>query len=445
MRASTAVICEHVDDVKIVRLHTGDDVGGAFQSLQETLKIVLSNAQIISQFPATMEFSCPTCESLTAMMKILPAVNVDVLSVVSFDCMSDIDLYSRFCFVVISPVILILIVQLRARLVGGSSREQVRVQQEEAGPAVDDDAVSRHDRLKDANQLSMLIIFLVYPTLSSTIFTMFACRDLDMDQSYHVYDTGIDCNSSTYKAFRAVAVLLLLAMPVGIPVFFFFLLYKNREALMAAEDDENGLSFDVFKKTVAVIEPESNIPEAFLEELYRTIDSDSSGEITLQELVQHALREGRKQGSVLSPDGYAQDDSAEEVRTASAGTDVSDGKEWWRGGPDEFKFLVKAFEPDYYCAHQFFSTLLFASILNRACVANRVRVSELLGALLLHYCAACTILPLASMLCIAEKVPAVRRAGVHRTGLEFTTLRWFSDLIFLLRTAVPHNVSYTRN
>eukprot|EP01043_Picozoa_sp_COSAG02_P048810 COSAG02_NODE_4836_length_4923_cov_5.490257_3_plen_823_part_01 len=32
--------------------------GGAFQSLQETLKIVLSNAQIISQFPATMEFSC---------------------------------------------------------------------------------------------------------------------------------------------------------------------------------------------------------------------------------------------------------------------------------------------------------------------------------------------------------------------------------------------------
>jgi hypothetical protein len=200
--------------------------GGIFQSTQETIKIVVSNTQIISQFPTTLEFSCATCESFKAMMKVIPMVNIDVLGAVSFDCISPINLYSRFFFIVTSPVILILAVQLRARLLGGTSREQIRVQQEAEGQdseqmvSKDDtsDEQILQDRVKDANQLSMLIIFVTYPTISSTIFTMFACRDLDMNQSYHVYDTSVDCNSETYKAVRTIALVLLMLMPIGVPL-----------------------------------------------------------------------------------------------------------------------------------------------------------------------------------------------------------------------------------
>lgn len=189
---------------------------------------------------------------------------------------------------------------------------------------------------------------------------MFACRQLDKDQSYHIYDTSIDCNSATYKAVRVIAVLLLLAMPVGIPVAFGFLLYKNREDLVAApNEDERGMSLAVFKKTVVAIEPSSTYKESFLEGLYSTIDADSSGEVTVQELVQHVLSTGREQGhpAVLLTDTTSTTVCPASVSkiTKAQEQEQDEDQEWWRGGPDEFSFLVKAFEPDYYCAHHFVS------------------------------------------------------------------------------------------
>ena len=37
---------------------------------------------------------------------------------------------------------------------------------------------------------------------------MFACRELDMGQLFHVYDTSIDCNGATYLAVRTIAFVL---------------------------------------------------------------------------------------------------------------------------------------------------------------------------------------------------------------------------------------------
>ena len=79
----------------------------------------------------------------------------------------------RFFFIVISPVALIVLVQLRARLLGGG--DQVTVQQVpstgaelpmSARPATAEEpkaVSSKEDRIRDANQLCMLIIFLTYP------------------------------------------------------------------------------------------------------------------------------------------------------------------------------------------------------------------------------------------------------------------------------------------
>ena len=125
----------------------------------------------------TLKFTCAACDQLKGLLKTLPAVNIDVLKAVSFDCMVGIGLYSRFFFVVLSPIVLIAAVQLRARM---ACTGKVEVQQ------ADDDASdhggdspTKQDRTRDATQLSFLIVFLTYPTVTSTIFTMFACRDMD--------------------------------------------------------------------------------------------------------------------------------------------------------------------------------------------------------------------------------------------------------------------------
>jgi len=141
-----------------------------------------------------------------------------------------------------------------------------------------------------------------------------------------------------------VAMVFLILEPVGIPVMFGFILYKNREALSAGDSaEETAISFDAFKKTVKLIEPDSERSEDELRALYDAIDADASGEISLNEFVQYAL-------DSLSPL------QADELRAAAsskavAGQQEEEERSRWTFAPEDLKFLAKAFEPEYYCEH----------------------------------------------------------------------------------------------
>ena len=79
-----------------------------------------------------------------------------------------------------------------------------------------------------------------------------------------------------------VAMVFLILEPVGIPVMFGFILYKNRETLSAGDSsEETAISFDAFHKTVKMIEPDSVFSEKALKSVYQAIDRDASGTITL--------------------------------------------------------------------------------------------------------------------------------------------------------------------
>ena len=137
-----------------------------------------------------------------------------------------------------------------------------------------------------------------------------------------------------------VAMVFLVLEPVGIPVMFGFILYKNREALNAGDSaEETAISFDAFKKTVKLIEPDSERSEDELRALYDAIDADASGEISLNEFVQYAL-------DSLSP---LQADELRPAASSKAVTVSSEERGRWKFDPEDLKFLVKAFEPEYYC------------------------------------------------------------------------------------------------
>eukprot|EP01045_Picozoa_sp_COSAG04_P002464 COSAG04_NODE_90_length_26856_cov_18.273723_20_plen_2565_part_00 len=309
--------------------------GSTFQSLKETIVILIANLQIISQFPATLKFSCAACNHLTWLFRMLPTLNLDVLSAVSFDCIAEVNLYTRFFFVVLLPVVVVLILQVRARLLCNMA---VRVQPAEGRtvPA----------RIRNANQSIFIVLFLTYPTVTSTVFTMFACRELDMRQSYHVYDAQIDCTGGTYKLMRVIAFTTMLLLPVGIPAAFGALLYKNRTALRAAgADNDEAVPFDAFKKTIQMTEPDSTFSDSALEALYKTIGADGPGGAA-RTLVQHVLNEADL------VDGHDDSSECEQVRPADVSSDgglAVEPHKWWRGGPEDFAFLVRAFEPEFYC------------------------------------------------------------------------------------------------
>eukprot|EP01043_Picozoa_sp_COSAG02_P039016 COSAG02_NODE_3050_length_7468_cov_9.831049_2_plen_1492_part_00 len=322
-----------------------DDDEGAFQATLDTVKIVISNLQIIAQLPVTLKFSCPLCANMKQMMSVLPAINLDVLRSFSVDCFTTVGLYKRFICMLIGPVAVIACVALWGR----TGRSKVRVL-----AAGDVDTAEHHDRRSKANQIIMLLIFLIYPSVSTTIFSVFSCRTLDFEQSVHVYDASIDCNSFDYKVLFAVALVALVLIPIGVPVGFAYVLFKNRSRLGRRPTDT--ISFEVFSTTARSVLKDTSLTEADLRSAYDVIDVDSSGEVSSDELWRSALQ------TVVLPSTTASKSQAvssgEELRGTEAaaaappedrvGTSGAASTKWWKGGPEEYRFLVRAYEPRYF-------------------------------------------------------------------------------------------------
>lgn len=76
--------------------------------------------------------------------------------------------------------------------------------------------------------------FLVYSSVSSTIFKVFFCESLDDGERYLRADYRISCSSSKHRAMQVYAGLMIFVYPVGIPLVYAALLFWGRDALKIA-------------------------------------------------------------------------------------------------------------------------------------------------------------------------------------------------------------------
>jgi hypothetical protein len=69
--------------------------------------------------------------------------------------------------------------------------------------------------------------------VSTTVFQTFSCEPIDdfatVKTSYLRADYSIQCGTSEYKLYRGIAILMIFIYPVGIPVFFSWLLYTTKQ------------------------------------------------------------------------------------------------------------------------------------------------------------------------------------------------------------------------
>jgi len=327
-----------------------DEDEGAFQATLDTLKVIIGNLQIITQLPGTLKFSCSVCKRFREMVSSLPAINLDVMRSFKADCVEGmrVDLYMRFVFFVVSPVLVGLVLWLWSRSTAGKG---VRVEQSEDSEHSDkqdpDGGPATKSRKAKARELMFWLIFLMYPTVTRQIFEVFQCRELDFGHSWHVFDPSVDCTGSGYAVLRLFGLVFLFIYPFGIPALFGFLLFKNRAALRLRPP--NDFSFPVFTSTVRTVlgRDQKTLNDEDLREIWDEIDADASGEVSSEELWTYALHHAVRDRQLLDD---AQPPSAEEVRPSEltdAGT--SEHSKWYQGlGKDELKFLVRAYEPKYF-------------------------------------------------------------------------------------------------
>lgn len=94
----------------------------------------------------------------------------------------------------------------------------------------------RRSRFKDRHATFLyLTSFLVYSSVSSTVFQTFACDDLDTGESFLRADHSIQCYTTKHQWFMGYAAVMCLVYPLGIPFCYAVILYQAREGLSSKD------------------------------------------------------------------------------------------------------------------------------------------------------------------------------------------------------------------
>ncbi|CAN0412480.1 unnamed protein product, partial [Pylaiella littoralis] len=190
----------------------------------QSIKIVLVVWQIVTQFSSVANVIYPS-----VYQRFLDSVNVlnfDVLWIPSAGCIVDADFHYRLLAPTIGPLIVLALLAatytIAKRTSSGSEAALQKI---------------RHKHVS----MVLLISFLVYSSVSGTVFQTFACDSLDDDREYLRADYRIECTSSKHQAFESFAGIMIMVYPLGIPAFYAVLLYKSRGVLESKTDRETSL------------------------------------------------------------------------------------------------------------------------------------------------------------------------------------------------------------
>ena len=83
----------------------------------------------------------------------------------------------------------------------------------------------------------MLLVFLLYPSLTNKILEGFLCREVADDMSILHADYSVACESTEYATVSFVCTVLTLLWPVGVPGGLFYAMYQVRSEILAGDKD----------------------------------------------------------------------------------------------------------------------------------------------------------------------------------------------------------------
>lgn len=149
--------------------------------------------------------------------------NFDPGKIIRVGCFMQVNFYQRLVVITSIPLVLLGLLALifgstLCRYSSGNVRVEIR---------------RRHI------SVILLLTFLIYSPVSSTIFQTFGCDNLDTGESYLRADHSLVCYNMRHRAYMAFAGVMVLVYPVGIPLFYALLLYRGRHMITDPSRDTN--------------------------------------------------------------------------------------------------------------------------------------------------------------------------------------------------------------
>ena len=152
----------------------------------------------------------------------LDIFNFDLGWVLSAGCVVDVNFHDRLLMSTIGPILAVLFLAATYAAAARINRGHA-----EALQVVWNKHVS----------MLVLLTFFIYSSVSSTLFKMFACENLDDGAIYLRADYRIQCDSPKHRAFQVYAGLMVVLYTLGIPAFYSFLLFRDRKVLRQDHSD----------------------------------------------------------------------------------------------------------------------------------------------------------------------------------------------------------------
>lgn len=184
------------------------------------LKIFVGFAQILANVASGLEVQWPS--KFKQFLLWLKLSNFDFMlsSATAVECIEEYDYYDRYLIVVLSPVCIfvsILLFYYVPRYVGCLCFQDM----------------SKTEMLRAKMnfwKMTLFLLFLIYPGVSSTILRHYVCKDIDGTE-YLLSDLSQECGTDRWNRYAYWNSLLIFVYPMGVPLFFGVLLWFNRDRL----------------------------------------------------------------------------------------------------------------------------------------------------------------------------------------------------------------------
>jgi len=175
------------------------------------VKIFLSLIQVITQISRVFSVTFPPV--FTGLLRWIGFLQLDVFTVIPLPCIFESDFHSLLLLRTIIPLAIMSLLSCTSWLLVREA--SVSSERGEARALLGGVLIN----------LTFMILFCVYPSTSSTIFTTFQCEDLDDGSSWLRADLSIDCNSSKHVAMTTYAAIMIVVYPLGAPAVYAYLLF----------------------------------------------------------------------------------------------------------------------------------------------------------------------------------------------------------------------------
>jgi hypothetical protein len=172
------------------------------------LKITLTFLQVLSQIHIVYDIPYP--ESFVVFVERMAFLNLDFIDVMRVGCVARVDFYGKLFAVTLVPLFVSALMYAAVRYVRHALVDKAQ-------------AVSNM-----CTKAFMLLTFIIFPSVSTTVLRAFPCHDFDDDSSLLKADYSIDCNAQDRHGYVFYAALMTIIYPIGIPVLCAVLLWKQR-------------------------------------------------------------------------------------------------------------------------------------------------------------------------------------------------------------------------